>query len=339
MLRFPLFALIVAQVTLTVPQSVGSNGITTAGQGGYANPLKRARTSQSDQVKTRKRFRSKEPSYWNLKPHSRLEIDEVTDQNKIRKIQDLVDGTHLKEGRSCDRRGKVPNRFEVVNVKLIQSRENWDNFVKAKEEITQDLLNTDAFIMYNQKGDEGAVKTFKAAPSWRETLGAKEEPVTGETNDYYMWHGTKSEVAEKIAETNFRIDLAGTNVGTMYGKGSYQCESITKADEYTKPDEDGVRWFLLSRVICGKIKYTKEESPNADALEESCTKGEYHSVCGDRRFICGDSFREHVVFDSRQILPEFLVGTRRHGEGCDEGVKGSCDCWKIDWEDKNKSKP
>ena len=42
-----------------------------------------------------------------------------------------------------------------------------------------------------------------------------------------------------IAQDNFRIDLANSHVGTMYGRGAYFCESCSKAGEYARDESDG----------------------------------------------------------------------------------------------------
>ena len=50
--------------------------------------------------------------------------------------------------------------------------------------------------------------------------------------DFY--HGTSLEAALKIQEEGFRVDLAGSNAGTMLGKGCYVTTSLEKALNYAK---------------------------------------------------------------------------------------------------------
>ena len=46
-----------------------------------------------------------------------------------------------------------------------------------------------------------------------------------------MKAGTNPVAAEKISRTDFRVDLAGSAAGTLYGRGLYFAEHCTKADE------------------------------------------------------------------------------------------------------------
>merc|ERR1719382_4439 len=53
-----------------------------------------------------------------------------------------------------------------------------------------------------------------------------------EVNEVWLFHGTTREAAQGIAENDFRLDLTGSNAGTLYGKGIYLAENATKSDEY-----------------------------------------------------------------------------------------------------------
>merc|ERR1719326_2856562 len=65
------------------------------------------------------------------------------------------------------------------------------------------------------------------------------EPLDDDINEVYLWHGTSVRAALSIAQHAFRIDLAGSSTGTMYGRGAYCAESSTKADEYAQGNPDG----------------------------------------------------------------------------------------------------
>merc|ERR1719195_2102446 len=64
------------------------------------------------------------------------------------------------------------------------------------------------------------------------------EPVDTDLNEWYLWHGTSIQGAEAICKIDFKQRLAGSATGTLYGKGTYFAESITKADEYAKETDD-----------------------------------------------------------------------------------------------------
>lgn len=64
-------------------------------------------------------------------------------------------------------------------------------------------------------------------------------PLDSSVNEVYAFHGTFVRYALAIAEHDFNIDLAGSSTGTLYGRGAYLGESITKADEYAKDEPGG----------------------------------------------------------------------------------------------------
>lgn len=103
--------------------------------------------------------------------------------------------------------------------------------------------------------------------------------------------------------------LAGSATGTLYGRGSYFAESITKADEYSK-EEDGLYTVLLCRVLGGRVKYTADRNPDPDALTRECTQGESDCILGDRIKISG-TYREFIVFDTENVYPEYIVKYKR----------------------------
>jgi len=132
-------------------------------------------------------------------------------------------------------------------------------------------------------------------------------PLNDEINEVYLWHGTHVRAAIGIAQNDFRINLAGTGAGTMYGRGVYMAESCTKADEYTKDEPGGyydkIFALVLCRVVMGKYFYTMERDMTAEA---KVREGEFDSTCGDRKKLVG-TFREFVVYDNSQLYPEYVV--------------------------------
>eukprot|EP00972_Heterocapsa_arctica_P052178 7674089-Heterocapsa_arctica.AAC.1 len=56
------------------------------------------------------------------------------------------------------------------------------------------------------------------------------EPLLPEVNEVLLFHGTNPEAARQITTKNFRLNLAGSNMGSLYGRGVYMCENSTKAD-------------------------------------------------------------------------------------------------------------
>lgn len=125
------------------------------------------------------------------------------------------------------------------------------------------------------------------------------------SNEGYSFHGTFVRSALSITQTDFRIDLAGSNRGTLYGNGIYLAESITKADEYAKDEPGGyysnVFAVLVCRVCMGKY-YKTGDDPKA---EDKVKNGEFDSTVGQRMF------RELVVYDAGQLYPEYVIVYKR----------------------------
>merc|ERR1712187_596032 len=137
-----------------------------------------------------------------------------------------------------------------------------------------------------------------------------------------------------IAENDFRLDLTGANAGTLYGKGIYLAENASKADEYGEgpkgpageeleqgaeaprpPPANTVEliresYILVCRTTLGKVLYTDALKPDPDRLKQSCLKGDFDSVCGDRQKRNG-TFREFIVYNDDHVYPEYIVKYER----------------------------
>jgi hypothetical protein len=176
----------------------------------------------------------------------------------------------------------------------------------------------------DHKRTSGGVRT---QIDWAGIDGMTDEPIDHSINEFYLFHGTKPAAARGIATTDFRVDLAGSTAGTLYGKGVYFCEASGKADEYACPDPNDPdpsrrdwRPILLCRVLMGNISYCDIPFPGSGgpsanqfdtaALVKTVTHGEYHSVLGDREK-CRGTFREYIVFDNAQVYPEWIIWYKR----------------------------
>jgi len=141
---------------------------------------------------------------------------------------------------------------------------------------------------------------------WKETNNLLNDPIDPSINEFYLFHGTNPKAAMQITDADFRMDLAGSHAGTLYGRGIYFAESSSKSDEYAEEDERKWNPMLVCRVTLGRFIYTDEEYPDTGQLVRQCTKGESHSVLGDRQK-CRNTFREMIIYDKDQAYPEFIV--------------------------------
>eukprot|EP00913_Durusdinium_trenchii_P022503 g21140.t1 len=153
------------------------------------------------------------------------------------------------------------------------------------------------------RSSEG-IDLFDPEPKTQETVMKNQgmfAALDTSVNECYAFHGTFVRYALSIAENDFNIDLAGSSTGTLYGRGAYLGESITKADEYAKDEPggyyEGVFAVLVCRVTMGKMNVTKNDPAAGDKVKN----GEFDSTCGNRLF------RELVIYYSDQCYPEYLV--------------------------------
>lgn len=227
---------------------------------------------------------------------------QLTDPNEIELIQQLLDVTHRKVV-TRDRRGEpVPDRLKVQQVHRVENADQWVDYMAQQESIRRDLARHGGFQPH-------AVETMSIAAAVT-NLGSQ-QALDPAVNEVWLFHGTNPIAAKSIAESNFRINLAGSHAGTLYGRGIYLAENSSKSDEYADPDEKGIRTMLLCRTTLGRAFYTDSMESQPRQCEIACLRGPYHSVLGDRRKARG-TFREFVVYDQDQAYAEFVVSYSRH---------------------------
>jgi hypothetical protein len=180
-----------------------------------------------------------------------------------------------------------------------ENRKLWENYVRAREKIRQSSQEIQRL---------GAVTSETLAT---DAFGQLDPQV----NEFLLFHGTRPSAANEIFSRDFKLKLAGTSRGTLYGKGIYFAERSTKSDEYAVTQAgicQGLYVMLLCRVVCGRVLYCDEVRPDAAALQKQCTGpgAKYHSVLGDREKAVG-TYREFVVYDNDQAYPEYAIVYRR----------------------------
>merc|ERR1719401_3334554 len=62
-------------------------------------------------------------------------------------------------------------------------------------------------------------------------------PLDTNSNEWFLWHGSSAAGARGICQQEFKQSKAGSATGTLYGRGTYLTDCITKADEYAKIGE------------------------------------------------------------------------------------------------------
>ncbi|CAE6968044.1 Parp12 [Symbiodinium natans] len=189
----------------------------------------------------------------------------------------------------------LPASYVVRRVIRVEDSRMWKRFMTKRDQIRR---------------SRGAIEVVE--PQVCTSGLVKEQPGTfmpldEGLNEFYLWHGTHVRAALSIAHEDFRIDMAGSNAGTMYGKGCYLAENCTKADEYARDEPhgyyEGVFALLLCRVCMGKFLYTTDRY---EAAGDKVRSGEFDSTVGDRTKKA-NTFREFVVYHADQVYPEYVI--------------------------------
>jgi len=202
----------------------------------------------------------------------------------------------------------LPTKYVLRRVIRVEDSEMWVKYIERRNAIQ---------LVREATGD---VNKCNPEVMTQPVTNANEDmfvPLDSSLNEAYLWHGTHVRAALSIAQNDFRLDLAGSGAGTMYGKGAYMAESITKADEYAEDEPggyyDGVFAVLLLRVCLGKYYYTTSRDTTA---KDKVLSGAYDSTLGDRAAAV-NTFREFVVYNSDQLYPEYVVLYQRQFAAAD----------------------
>mmetsp|Transcript_148270 Transcript_148270/g.385403 ORF Transcript_148270/g.385403 Transcript_148270/m.385403 type:complete len:884 (-) Transcript_148270:73-2724(-) len=215
----------------------------------------------------------------------------------VQVVQHIVDHSFICK-RTRDRRGQeLPVRLEVAKVVCVQNVAQWMAYSRARDRVKEQAAATAAMplvpeVLTGTLGNSGSLGLLDKA-----------------ANEHWLFHGTRVAAAQGITDFEFRMDLAGSHRGAMYGKAVYLAECSSKADEYSEADEEGLCRMLLCRASLGAILIEREKHPAAPELEELC-KLRYNSVCGDRWAAVG-TFREFVLYEGSQVYPEYIIYYRR----------------------------
>jgi len=276
----------------------------------------------------------KVPEYWKTATDAAdaatqdVAAEWVDVSDKKDNFQSLMTNSYKKvwtrdRGRTDDGKQKrVPSGYTVMSVQRNENKKIWRKYHLKKSLIAANVQRLGAgdppFKTYEVKTTQESVSDDVAA-----IIGGPLDPTC---NEWLLWHGTSLEGARQICDEDFKQRYAGSATGTLYGKGTYFAESVTKADEYAKqvqehevrdvPSEQAIRQkvvngakiytVLLCRVTGGLVKYTDEAEPDSQKLTDEVLHGVYDSVLGDRE-ACRQTFKEFVVFGSDQVYPEYIV--------------------------------
>lgn len=228
----------------------------------------------------------------------------------LRTMQRLVDHTFICK-RTKDRHSReMPLRLEVLKVDSVQNAAAWIKYNRARARVAaKDPLGS-AAVTPVATNDVDVTPLFPEVLTQTLDLQGKLGVLCEAANEQWLFHGTTFSGVQGITDKDFRLDLAGSHRGTLYGKGLYLAECSSKADEYAEEEEDGTCTMLLCRAALGRVLVNTERRPNTDELVAICKSGGYDSVCGDRWAAVG-TFREFILYDVGLVYPAYIIHYRR----------------------------
>jgi len=234
------------------------------------------------------------------------------DPETLARFQDLLDRTFKRKYTRDRRGGRVPNRLLVKKVTKIMNANIWQDYVQRRLTVQY----KDGWMAKKKQPVTGFPKGVHQpiTREWYDTYRAQQlDPDLDDgLNEQWLFHGTSKAGADGITSTDFRLNLAGSNAGTLYGRGVYLAECCSKSDEYTTADPDtDLRPLILCRATLGNVLYTDQRTPDTKMLERKCGLGAtgitgYRSVLGDREKVSG-TFREFIVFDNDLVYPAYVI--------------------------------
>jgi len=208
-------------------------------------------------------------------------------------FQELFDKTHLKLWTRDRGKDKVPRGYVVTAAYRNENCQLWRRHTICR-----------SALLHGMPVEPMDVKTTTVLSKWGDGVVESLQP---RCNEWYLFHGTSVHAAASICKAGFKMSFAGSHTGSLYGRGTYFAESVTKSDEYSQASgPDGHYTVLLCRVLGGHVKYTDETEPDPEALVSACIEGPFNCVLGDREK-CKGTFREFVAFDSEGLYPEYII--------------------------------
>jgi len=243
------------------------------------------------------------PSTWTGPQHDPTHVsrDAVKDTAHFRELAQLMQVTYKKiytRDRKATGTDKVPDGYDLVKAWHCEHFKDWRRYYLRRHQLLKSCSRKTGFMSRPSMTNQA-------------TGLIRRQALRGSCNEWLLFHGTSKKNADKIVEGahDFHIGLAGTATGTLYGRGAYFADSITKADEYAK-EEDGLCCVLVCRIIGGHVLYHDEVTPDPEKLQGSCISGEYNSVLGDREK-CRNTFKEYVIYDADQVYVEYVLHYKR----------------------------
>jgi hypothetical protein len=114
-----------------------------------------------------------------------------------------------------------------------------------------------------------------------------------------LFHGCSSQTVKSICEQNFDWRRAGENAGRKYGHGSYFALNSSYSHHFSLPDDKGVRYMFVAKVLVGLAC-----EGHAEMRYLPKCQGSIQFDTAVDRFSNASIF---VKFDSTECYPAYLI--------------------------------
>lgn len=166
------------------------------------------------------------------------------------------------------------------------------------------------FVSSLPNADIVSVKRVQNALLWEHYSLKKREMEKklgqGCANELHLYHGTNADLVDVIARDNFDFRIAGSNVGAIYGRGTYFASTAKYSDLYASPNKNGDKVMFVAKVLVGKFCQGRPEYTRPPQLDvNDKRKGLFDSVVNQ---ISNPTI--YCVFDLNQYYPEYIVEYR-----------------------------
>lgn len=229
-----------------------------------------------------------------------LDKVEVTDPRAFDTMQQLFDSCRCEELNSV---GVPLPRLVVQEIWHVQHEQTKAEYLLKRQEL---MAECDAYPIQQY-----------SVPSQRVNMSSINGgfPLASQYNEFYLFHGTNDEVAEKITDSDFLIKTAADN-GWTFGQGVYAAEFVNHAQMFAMMGngfEGDEVTILVCRAFCGRIQdagawpNTGQPTLNVSDLEANISSGAYMSTTGSEWPQTNYRVHDFILPDDDQILPEFIV--------------------------------
>ncbi|XP_062393412.1 LOW QUALITY PROTEIN: protein mono-ADP-ribosyltransferase PARP14-like [Sardina pilchardus] len=141
---------------------------------------------------------------------------------------------------------------------------------------------------------------------WRNYMIKKEELDQRNkhtNNEKRLWHGTSVNKIDQINNQGFNRSFAGSQVGALYGNGSYfAVDPQYSANGYAQPDVNGHKRMYLARVLVGEFTLGSGGLLTAPARNSGNSADLYDSVTDNMKHP-----KMFVIFNDVQAYPEYII--------------------------------